>query len=314
MMDIEVEYIDQAGTKSNRNIGMSRLAMIKHLAIAGQHFMPAPRKLARMIGRFAHYAYYLQRSDFMRNRFSEPRPELSDPTEKAQFSNLAGKAIADFLSKRLSNSLHTVNYEAAMRINGYKIKGQRPDLIAYTPNEMFSIEVKGRHENNPGNMHQHKLQSQSGPISVHFSVACVSYHLFDRIKCNYHDPVVGNAQYDNKALSLLTRNYYGGLAGFLNNNHSRSREISIQGETFYEVEIFDDYLRKLFSNNWFSTFWQDEAREFLLPRLILPGNIMQLAEYGISNQTKSFIFDNREYQNIYIDNDRIGLSIPFDWI
>lgn len=312
-MNIEVEYINQMGTKTNSDVAMSRLALIKHLAIAGQHYMPAPKKIARMIGMFAHYACYLQRQDFNQNRFSEPRPELSDPTEKAQFSNLAGKAIADYLSKKLSNSLHTVNYEAAMRINGHKIKGQRPDLIAYTPSEIFAIEEKGRHQNNPGNMVDHKLQSQSGPIGVNFSVACISYYLFDRIKCNYHDPVVGNVPYDEKSLKRLTQKYYSGLAQFLNSKNGVYREILIQGETFLEVEIFDDYLRKVFSERWFPRPWHYEARDFFLPRLILPGNIRQLAESGISNQNKPFIFDDRETRNIYIDNDRVGLSVPFDW-
>jgi hypothetical protein len=73
---------------------------------------------------------------------------LSDPTEKGQFSNLVGKAIADFLSKRIDHSLFTVNYEAAMRlkdislsISGKQIR--RPDLPAFVPNATFAIEAKG---------------------------------------------------------------------------------------------------------------------------------------------------------------------------
>jgi hypothetical protein len=132
-MNISVEYIDSTGAVFYPTYYMSRLALAKHLAIAGQGYAPRPQKLMRTLGMFFHYSYYTQKASFNNNRFSEPPTELSDPTEKGQFSNLTGKAIADFLSKRIDNSLYTVNYEAVMRLSGHLLKGQRPDLIAYSP-------------------------------------------------------------------------------------------------------------------------------------------------------------------------------------
>jgi len=99
-MNISVEYINSLGAVFNRNYMITRLAFAKHMAIAGQGYAPRPQKLFRMIGMAFHYGYYIQRKAFYNSRFSEPPTELSDPTEKAQFSNIAGKAIADFLSKR----------------------------------------------------------------------------------------------------------------------------------------------------------------------------------------------------------------------
>ncbi len=96
-MNISVEYIDTAGTISNRTYTLTRLAFAKHLAIAGQGYAPRPQKLLRTLGMFLHYSYYIQKQDFLNNRFSRPPRILSDPTEQGQFSNLAGKAIADFL-------------------------------------------------------------------------------------------------------------------------------------------------------------------------------------------------------------------------
>src|SRR5918911_3787125 len=87
-MNISVEHIDTAGTTHNRTFQMSRLAFVKHMAIAGQGYAPKLQKLLRSIGMFFHYSYYIQRQAFNNDRFSEPPVPLSDPTEKGQFSNL----------------------------------------------------------------------------------------------------------------------------------------------------------------------------------------------------------------------------------
>lgn len=211
-----------------------------------------------------HYSYYMQRQAFNSDKFSKPPHALSDPTEKGQFSNLAGKAIADFLSKKIDNSLYTVNYEAAMRLQGHWLTGKRPDLIAYYPNSVFALEAKGRHQNNPGNMAIHKLQAQAGPINVNFSVACVSFNLFNQVTCNYHDPFNDNIQYDNVSLAALTRNYYKGLLEFLNQKFFEYREFEFQGERFYEIELFNRSFEKIFPDEFlFTPFRHFEIIDFL---------------------------------------------------
>ena len=100
---------------------------------------------------------------FNRDRFSEPPIGLSDPTDKGQFSNLAGKTIADFLSKRINRSLYTVIYEAAMRLRSMPLsmggkQVRRPDLLAFAPNATFAIEAKG-FSRGYGSMIDHKDQS-----------------------------------------------------------------------------------------------------------------------------------------------------------
>jgi len=116
-MDIKVEYKDKQGNVTNPEYSLSGLAFVKHLACAGMHYAPRAQKLLRIISMFLHYNPYMQRQAFYNNRFSEPPICFSDPTEKGQFSNLAGKAIADFLSKKINGSIYTVNYEAAMRMH-----------------------------------------------------------------------------------------------------------------------------------------------------------------------------------------------------
>lgn len=85
------------------------------------------------------------------NRFSIPYTGIKDLTEKNHFSNIVGKAIADFLSKKIDNSLYTVNYEAAMSLCGHSLLGMRPDLLAFNHDEKFAIEAKGFSRSNISN-------------------------------------------------------------------------------------------------------------------------------------------------------------------
>lgn len=309
-MNIQVEYKDTAGTITNQTHRLTRLAFAKHLAIAGQGYAPRPQKLIRTIAMFFHYSNYIQRQAFNNDRFSEPPIQLSDPTEKGQFSNLAGKAIADFLSKRIDQSIFTVNYEAAMRLRGLPLNVGRPDLLAYKQNAMFALEAKG-YSGGHGNMTTHKTQSQTGGIPVNFSVACVSYNLYNNVQCKYYDPFNDNIQYDNELLRGLTRNYYKGLSEFLNQKFFEYREFNFQGETFYEVELSFRNFEKLFPDEFpFRPILHFEILDFYRPRLILPKKIRDYAEDGLTSETKPFVFETSEQEyNTYIDNDRVGLRI-----
>lgn len=187
----------------------------------------------------------------------------------------------------------------------------RPDLIAYTQNSMFAIEAKG-YSNGCGNMTTHKNQSRTGGIPINFSVTCVSYNLYNNVKCKYHDPYNDNVPYDNELLKKLTQKYYGGLSEFLNEKYFKYGEIEIQGEKFYEVELSYRPFEKLYPDEFpFRHFWHFEILDYYRPRLILPFAIRDYAKDGITNETKPFIFETVKEQekNLYIDNDRIGLQI-----
>jgi hypothetical protein len=309
-MNLEVEYKDQHGVISTQTHRMTRLAFAKHMAIAGQGYAPTPQKLLRTIAMFFHYSYYVQRHAFYNDHFSEPPIQLSDPTEKGQFSNLAGKAIADFLSKRIDSSLYTVNYEAAMRLRSMPINVGRPDLIAFTQNSMFAMEAKG-FTGGHGDMNTHKVQSTTGGIPVNFTVACISYDLYNKAKCKYHDPYNDNVPFDDVTFRALTRNYYSGLSGFLDQKFFEYNEVKIQNESFYEIELsrrnFDKFLPDEFP---FHPIWHHELLWHLRPKLILPGNLRDFAESGLSNDMKPFSFESTKDNNyLYVDNDRVGLKI-----
>lgn len=308
-MRIEVEYKNHTGKLTPKTFPMTRLAFAKHLAIAGQAYAPRPQKIIRSVGMYLSYSYYIQKKAFNKDHFSEPPIQLSDPTEKNHFSNLAGKAIADFLSKQIDQSIFTVNYEAAMRLRNIPIKGCRPDLLAYKPNgNIFAIEAKG-YSRGCGNMQKHKAQSQQGKIPVNFSVACVSYDLYKKVKCNYYDPFNDNIPFDEELFRELTKNYYRGLSEFLIFPH---REHQIQDEAFYEVELFPHFFEEILSDNMHFRYYRDFCRDvyYRCPRLILPGRIREYAEAGLPRETRPFSFEGGERDHdLYIDNDRVGLII-----
>ena len=131
-------------------------------------------------------------------------------------------------------------------------------------------------------MSVHKSQAQTGPISVDFSVACVSYNLFNQVACKYYDPYNDNKEYDNLSLQSLTRNYYKGLAEFINNNLFDCHEVKYYGESFYEVELF----RNKFQKETFLYPFFCKSLEYYRPRLILPVKINQYAKQGKTRHNK----------------------------
>lgn len=310
-MQLPVEYMDTNGVLSNKSYNLPRLAFAKHLAFAGQGDAPSPKKIMRAISMFVHYSSYLKRTEFNSGRFSEPPIQLSDPTEKGQFSNLAGKAIADFLSKKIDGSLLTVNYESAMRVRGMPVVGQRPDLLAYAKNSCFALEAKG-FSGTSGNMAVHKAQAGSGKIATKFDVACVSYNLYNQVACKYHDPVNDNYVYDDELFKSLTERYYSGLLEFLNNDYFEYEEIEIQREKFYAVSIKPKFFLEIFPRNLFRFHhWHEllHMGEFDRLRLILPREIETLATKGMTSDSEPFLFNSNENNYLYIDNDRVGLEL-----
>jgi hypothetical protein len=310
-MDIEVEYKDTNGDISNVTHHVSRLAFIKHLALAGQGYATGPQKLMRTLGMLLHYSNYLQSDPFYSNYFSRPSAIFYDPTEIGQFSNLAGKAIADFLSKKINNSRLTINYEAAMRVLGIPIVGDRPDLIAFSDNWMFALEAKG-YTGGPGNMVKHKEQAQSGDVPVHFTVASVAYGLYNRVRCKYYDPINSNVKYDYELLNEVSKKYYTGFMGFLNDNYFYVSETIINEEKYFEVRFRYRQLEKLFNRKDIRFRWFYEFSEFDAPSLLLTKKIETYATEGLS----SFINTKQEIPVVqiidpyfYIDADGIGLKL-----
>ena len=288
-MKIAVEYLDKDGNRSNINYDISKIGLVKHMATAGQRYAPSSHKILKTIGMFFQFSYFLQSSSLKNDKFSLPPNNLYDPTEKGQFSNIAGKAIADFLAKKIDNAIHTVNYEAAMKMKGMSIIGSRPDLLAFTNNSAFAIEAKGFSRSSVNNMTVHKNQSQTGGIPVNFTVASVSYNLYNQVKCKYHDPYNDNIKFDNKLFAESTKKYYLGFIDFL--KFGNYKEVKYKNEKFYEVDLLSPYFMDMHHHQL---------------KIILPEHIEKYAKKGLNTDIKPFSYDKDD--QIYIDNDRIGLK------
>lgn len=297
-MILEVEYKNHGGNINQLIINISNLKIAKHMAIAGQGYLPRITKLRRCIGMFLTYWDYLDNMN--NNSFYTPQGYRYDPTEKAQFSNLVGKAIADYLAKQISNARITYNYEGAMEINGFPIRGGRPDLLCDTGALMFAIESKGFScETVSGNkMNKYKQQSQSGPIEVSFSIASVTYNMYSDIKVKYHDPINKNYKYDKSLSEKLMKKYYSGIMEYIDKDLFDVTEIEINKHEYYKIKMKDK--RRGYDN-------------------LIGINIHRISIL-IDKNIKRFINDEIEYnkmfnlesvdeKDIYIDRDGIGIML-----
>lgn len=293
-MDIKVEYIDQNGSFSNQIESINILGLLKHLAIAGQGYLPSLKYYIRIAGVFLRFIDYLDKYALANSHFSEPPVIRRDPTEKGYFSNLAGKGIADFLTKRLSNAKITHNYEAAMTIAGFPIKGSRPDLYCIGKNYQFAVEAKGfsSYSISSSDMVYHKNQSMAGPLPVNFSVASVSYRLYQDVNCKYHDPYKSNIEYASILNSRLNKQYYDGVFEYLDHDHFFIEDGEIEGNHCFFIDIFGGKtpFKLSIGGKRITLILQSEFKKFI-----------------IGEQTK-FNESVIQGKNYYLDTDGIGFG------
>lgn len=189
-MKFNVEFKDSSGAVSHRPEQLSLLGFAKHASACGRgNYDSQFRIWMRAIGIVLNNLDYFETNKFLLTKFSREPEFIEDPTSVTNFSNIVGKAVADYLAKKLFGAVHTHTYEAAMRRAGHKIKGMRPDLYCTTPTKQFSVEAKGRsYFVSDEEMKRYKLQSQSGPLSVHFTVASATCNIYEDMFCRFHDP------------------------------------------------------------------------------------------------------------------------------
>ena len=196
-----------------------------------------------------------------------------------------------------------------MKLRKMSLNASRPDLIAYTQNSKFAIEAKG-YSRGCGNMISHKNQSMTGGIPVNYSIACVSYNLYNKIKSKYHDPFNDDVPYDFEILNKLMRQYYSGLTGFLNAKYFDYEEFEENDERFFAIDLSLKKFEKLFKTEPpFSPFHFFELFDIYKPQNILPYNITSYIDGGIPEDIKPFKFEISNQYNTYIDNDRVGLRL-----
>lgn len=298
-MNLNVEHLDSNGNTINLNYNITKTAFLKHVGMAGLGYRPTVRSIRKSIGFLLSHKDFLKRKAFVQSKFSKPAPPFYDPDDIKHFSKQAGRAFSDFLARRISNAINTQTYEAALKLKGYKLNTGRPDLYCFNHKSQFAIESKGLSDSTVSkkDMKGHKTQSQRGPLSVHFSVASVSYNLYDKVQNKYHDPVSPEAEFNESLNRDLSRAYYRGFSQLLEvANDFPQIEIENLGSTFYIIPILP----------------LDEIEIYDFPRrynrnvnLLVDRRIRKYIEEGNLESNTGYIQDDR----IYIDNDGIGLLI-----
>jgi hypothetical protein len=189
-----------------RGDGISFLAFTKHATFAGlgPDFGPYP-----LLRRLVQTMDFLQYWDGPNGRFHLPRVLRNDPTELNYISNRIGRALADYCAKRITGARFTHCYESAMRAADHPIRGRRPDFYCDTLTKQFAVEAKGYSRRSISDlaMKEHKRQAKTGPLSVHFSKASVSYNLYREPKIKYYDPP-SEAEYNDDLNRQLRADYY----------------------------------------------------------------------------------------------------------
>src|SRR5690348_5973801 len=108
-MRLSVHHIDRQRRASSISPRLLLPAFLKHAAVAGRGGgRSVSSTLRRAIGVALFYGDYLNKVGWLRlHGFRLPPNFISDPTELGDFSTLVGKAVADFLAKRLLNAKFT---------------------------------------------------------------------------------------------------------------------------------------------------------------------------------------------------------------
>lgn len=296
-MIINVEHLDHYGNTNQLKLKLSYFALIKHLAVAGQGFQPSLRKDLKMLAMLYQFKDYLDHNSLRQSRFSKPPKYRYDSTELRQFSNTVGKTIADFIAKRLDNAIVTLSYEGVMKELSIPIRKSRPDLLCIGTGCVFALEAKGFSTKTVSDnaMIKYKRQSQSGPFTVNFSVASVSFNLYRKISVKYYDPFNDDIPYDWEELTLkMTRLYYKSLLEYLNENIFNIEYLSVGNKKYYKLKL------------------SNRDRTLRLYKALM-GHYSILLDYRIRDWSERGLSDREmspyEKDNIFIDSDGIGLMV-----
>jgi len=291
-MKLKVEHKDKSKLIHIHNIEIGLAALVKHFGFAGMAHNSAKLNFLQGIGCLMYHFEFLDINNFKLMGFKEPAIPIYDPTKKGQFSNILGKAIGDFLSKKIYSATLSVHYESAMLINGYPINNSsRPDLYCMNANEQFAVECKGfsKIKVSKNKMNDYKNQSLSGPLPINFSVASVTYGIFKNINVRYHDPIIRDLPFNQELNSSLIAEYYQSIITGLGISENTETK-TIRGMEFYIIPI-QNYILNNYQPHKYSFLVTTRIHEFLSERQV--------------------VFDSGDDygDNIYIDNDGVGIKI-----
>ena len=294
-MDIEVDYLDRTGASSTVRINMSLPCFLKHAALAGRaNHLSFAAAVTRSLGiLMANHEYFSFKFPKGWIGFSPLPPYIFDPTELGDFSTIAGRAVGDYLAKKLLRANLSHSYEAVMHMLGYQMKGPRPDLYCVTANEQFALEAKGYTKSScgPSAMAVRKAQACSGPVPVQFAFASVTYNLHGAVKCKFHDPVIPDSDFNPRLNAALAFNYY----------ESLYQQMTALGQPEKVTFNFREYVAYELDLRYFSYY----PRRI---RLLLPRDVERQLSAAQYLEFRHEQYDS-EQESVYIDSDGVGVQV-----
>ena len=310
-MNLEVTHTDATGVTQLRHYTITLPRFIKHFVLAGAAYTPSAVLLARGMGALAWYWDFVEPVALGSNFFGEPIPILRDPTLKAHFSNLTGRAFADFLSRKIVGSWITLSYEGVLQQYGLSVVGPRPDLLALSSSSLVvAIEAKGyaKRSVSMNEMLAHKNQAGQGTLPRHAYAASVAYSLYHNAKVKYLDPEDGMPVPKPEATRQQARQYFAQLETATHDINGAER--TIDGRQFTALPISEfirDHSRREMDSSGFLS-----AVTLLIDGSGVSSTAAQLAgpQAGIERQ---YVTEDRlptiDSEATFVDGDGIGVSI-----
>lgn len=162
--------------------------IVKHFVIAGCGNVGGKKEFRKAKGALIYFEDYFPDNENAKG-FVAQTGYLYDPTAKAQFSNLVGKALADYFFKRIVVNGITINYEAMMKIKLGSVKNvSRPDLYGIcNSSKVYAIEAKG-FTNTTKKKQEHKNQALNAPLHADYHIASVTENIYTKIHVDFYDP------------------------------------------------------------------------------------------------------------------------------
>lgn len=277
-------------SKSLKTNGLvSLLAFVKHASCAGfnPRTKPSFRTTLRFLENFHTFFY-----SFVDKKFSIIPSLAFDPTEKGQFSNRIGRAFADYFAKKLYGARFTYCYECYAKNVGVSTKGVHPDFYCDSLNGSFVIESKGySHKTFSDKQMQNVKRQASSVLNKHnlkFSIASVTYNIYDSPIIKYYDPKFEPNDTDETLNLKLRTSYFEFFKGLM--GHLRTQS---------PFKLNDEYIA--------ATLGVYGDIEF---KLLVNKNILS------ENHKYSWLekVDTIDEENYYIDRDGIGLYFDFSKI
>lgn len=235
MVKIAYKYTkaDKTVIKDTQVIG--NMEIVKHFVVAGCGQVLSKKHLKKAKAALTYFEDFFPNNINTRG-FIFPSGYLYDPTAKAQFSNLIGKALADYFFKKFFKNGITMNYEAMMKIKYGKVDSvSRPDLYGVSNFTVFSIEAKG-YTRTTSKKDEHKKQAKSGPLFKNYAIASVTEKIYSNIHVDFYDPPQDGIELPCTEEEYTKAYYKNIVEDFYKTRELRS--IKKYGEDFIILEIF----------------------------------------------------------------------------